>query len=482
MSQRRTSRGSSSEFGSGRDAHGSATLGALATQENDANANQLILIHAGEPQPLPVPSSSTLPANILHVDLFALEYNLLRRAQAEQIPGTPDRQVPLTSLASLLQALQIPVPPMIPLGNAGNEAYYTLLAFQKLMMAETRLPELLFSNEGYVAHMPSMPSYPSFPYMPHSIPHIPMMPPPLPHPRRTSQASIPRPTLQIPTSPPRSPRRHSGGARQVSDSPSNRPRPASYGDTFSPTRAASHDLPSSARDTRPPVQRSQTVYWDDAGYAETTSPEERSRESSLRPVPGHRASEDSTKGSRLPPSSFRNTNGDASRLSSRSISWEKPPTTERRQSSSSPVPLGTPTRGRQSSTSLHTSSAPTSNSASGSSPRRPYPGNMGPNTAAASSGSGSSLKLSYDSKSSTDTKESNPRELPPSRSRSQLQLSSRGQSEVDLNNTDGSEGEMVGSRADRQKGSQGKVKDKGKLKSERSVKDLAGALARFWVG
>ena len=133
----------------------SANLAALSSQENDATPNTLILLTVGEPSPIPLPTWSTLPTNIIHLDVLALEHKLLRRAQEAEIPGTPDRQTPLPSLAALLQTLQIPVPPFVPLGNAGNEAYYTLLAFQKLMMAETRLPDLLFQQPdfGYMGQM-----------------------------------------------------------------------------------------------------------------------------------------------------------------------------------------------------------------------------------------------------------------------------------------------------------------------------------------
>jgi hypothetical protein len=139
----------------------SATVSALASQENDSNPNSLILITIGDAQPLPVPSSSTLPHNILHLDVLALEYRLLRRAQEQGIPGTPERQHPLPSLAALLQTLQIPVPHYAPLGNAGNDAFFTLLAFQKLMMAETRLPDLLFRGPAMTIppFMPPAPTY-----------------------------------------------------------------------------------------------------------------------------------------------------------------------------------------------------------------------------------------------------------------------------------------------------------------------------------
>ena len=101
----------------------------------------LILLTAGEPQPLPVPTSTTLPHNILHVDVLALEHSLLCRGAKAGV--VPYREHPLPNLAALLQIIGIPVPPHIPLGNAGNDAFYTLLAFQKLLMVDTRLPDFL---------------------------------------------------------------------------------------------------------------------------------------------------------------------------------------------------------------------------------------------------------------------------------------------------------------------------------------------------
>lgn len=123
----------------------SANVNSLASQETDNQANTLILVSAGDPEPLPVPMSSMLPQNVLHVDVLALEHRMLRRAYEAGNDSVPDRQHPLASLGALLQTLQIPVPAWAPLGNAGNDAYYTLLAFHKLVMQEMRLPDLLFT-------------------------------------------------------------------------------------------------------------------------------------------------------------------------------------------------------------------------------------------------------------------------------------------------------------------------------------------------
>ena len=129
----------------------SATVAGISSFENDTVPNNLILLTAGDISPLPVPLSSTLPNNMLHLDILALEHNLLRQAQQKGYPGTQRRQQPLPTLGALLQVLQIPVPRFASIGNAGNEAFYTLLAFQKLMMAETRIPDFLYAQPGTFA-------------------------------------------------------------------------------------------------------------------------------------------------------------------------------------------------------------------------------------------------------------------------------------------------------------------------------------------
>lgn len=270
----------------------SATLNALASQENDGHANALILLTVGEPVPLPLPSSSTLPNNILQFDVLALEYNFLRRAQAQGIPGTPDRQQPLTCLGSLLQTLQIPIQPFAPLGNAGNDAYYTLLAFQKLVMGETRLPDILFNQPGPYAPMSFPLAHRSsvalpFPQYPAVALPVPAMPAAVGDSRRNSSSSNRAASGLVPPSfPPSSFDRTQGGRYASEGSP--RRRPVSVGDplnvyTDSPNRTSS-DLRTPnglAQDISPvtgpqqrkrvPVMRSQTVFWDDAAYADSNS-------------------------------------------------------------------------------------------------------------------------------------------------------------------------------------------------------------------
>ncbi|ODO06439.1 hypothetical protein L198_01671 [Cryptococcus wingfieldii CBS 7118] len=262
-----------------------ATLNALASQETDGHANTLILLTIGDGTPLPLPNSSTLPANILVFDLLALEFNLLRRAQAQGIPGAPDRHQPLSSLVSLLQTLQIPVTPYAPLGNAGNDAYYTLLAFQKLVMGETRLPDMLFKQPGPYSAMP-------FPAgagnrMSMAMPFAPVMNMPLPvmpaagHVRResnSSRASLRTPASEYGSYPP-SPAEEQKRRRMTSDVAKR--RPSSTGDALGAysfnnrSQSQQRSLGGSSQNlaalgsgrNRQSMVRSQTVFWDDAQYA-----------------------------------------------------------------------------------------------------------------------------------------------------------------------------------------------------------------------
>lgn len=368
----------------------SATLGALSAQENDSNANQLILISCGEPLPLPVPVTSTLPANILQVDILALEFNLLRRAQMRGTPGTPDRRTPLTSLHALLHTLHIPVAQFAPLGNAGNEAFYTVLAFQKLMMAETRLPDMLFQTEGY--------PYPSYPYVPQ--PYMPQGPPGL-APRRQSSSSMLRPDPRQSMSASQS--RHPD--RRASEY--TRPRPSSMAEH---TPKSSNSGGAQSRPSH--MSRSQTVFWDDADFP---------GDASVKPGQTSRGdSEDSLRAKR-PPTSWK-ANGD----SSRSISWEEP---------SVETGIETPVR--------------THGSSNASSPRRAT-GHVAP--------SASSLRL-------VDQR-----------------LVEEPVSTTDSQDKKDDKAVDKGKEKEREKEKLKVKASKPKLKTDKSVKDLAGALAKFWVG
>lgn len=362
----------------------SATLSALAAQENDSQSNTLILLTVGDPPPLPVPSSSTLPSNILHLDILALEYRLLRRAQEQGIPGTPDRQHPLPSLATLLQVLQIPVPHFAPLGNAGNDAFYTVLAFQKLMMAETRLPDVLFTgptnpapNGMYGMNAMGSMSIPGG--MAYSFA------PPAPAFARPSNQR--RSSSQGYSSSPRASRRMSAGEAALS-----LPRPITPDHDRTPGSA-----PSTVR--QPPNPRAQTVFWDDSQYSPDSS--EDRRKSRLSSFDGHERRPGGTKMQ--------------SSMSSRSVSWVADSGAEHTDRSSKVTRSG----------------------------------------------------------------ESSPRHQPVA-STSNLSKAGSSSTKLSLESGSGSSAEPVKQSSAQQPSS--KQEAKPKLKSEKSVKNLAGSLARFWVG
>lgn len=291
--------------------------------------------------------SSTLPSNILQVDLFSLEFSLLLRAQANRIAGTPHRTTPLTSLSALLQTLQIPISSYAPLGNAGNEAFYAVLAFQKLMMADTQLPDLLFQQQSYPYQYP----LPAQAFVASDS-------------RRQSSSALLRPESYMAAPP-----------RRASDNV--RPRPSSLANSLS------------QRGSMPGMNRSQTVFWDDADYTDHENP-------------GPSGTEAESARGRLPAPAFK------SSTSSRSVSWDDSrdlPTPPRNQ-----VPSNT------------------------SSPRRPgHP-------------------LASSSSSIRDAAKSSEAESP--------------------------QNSKVETGTDKKNGKEPKPK----LKSEKSVRDIAGALAKFWVG
>jgi len=298
---------------------------------------------------------------------------MYRRNQTRTGSGS-ERHGPLPSLYALLQVLQIPISPYAPLGNAGNEAFYTLMAFQTMMMGNIRFPGVLVRQAPALQHGsysgqqgPPQHSYSMPPMMPYGS----YMPPPaLSDSRRQSSSSFLRP--EAPPS-----------MRRSSDNP--RPRPSSL--------ANSH-----ARQTTtgvPTMSRSQTVFWDDSEFAAENAPQAGTSDDPVR--------------GRLPPPAFKGI------PSSRSISWDDssnemsgPPPPVRQDSSNASSPARLPQR----------------NSASASSLRLGEP-------------------------------------------RSQEQSSDDVRAAKD-----------VKPGKDKKNGKENKPK----LKSEKSVKDIAGALARFWVG
>ncbi|WRT66537.1 uncharacterized protein IL334_003496 [Kwoniella shivajii] len=470
-----------------------ANVGALASQEGDSNANTLVLLTLGDPQPLPLPASSTLPSNILHLDVLALELNLLKRAQDQDLPGIPDRHQPLNSLAALLQTLQIPVTPFAPLGNAGNEAYYTLLAFQKLMMGETRLPEMLF-QQPFNGGM-SYPSYSPFPtsesmqFLPYSPLPMPPVMPAAGRSRRDSSGSGRQLDFRPPSYPSSPASSHS---RRITEQ--TRPRPASMGDPLSSSsvinRSRTPDsqrhrtdyqngdgygsAPNTIKVERKPIARSQTVFWDESSYAQSPPPDQRRQDvrrrenssSIMRPNVTGNSNSSGSEGVRtrstgqLPPSALRS--GITPSGSSRSISWEGNAIDSSNKDGSRSY---TSLNGLQGSTSnlrqIRASGSSTTNLSKSLSNNNYNNYIKNGNAGSEGTDTGSSTKLST---------ESSGENKPPKQQHKQAQQSRKGfkQSiEEEVNNKDKKEKEKMG---------------KNKLKSEKSVKDIAGALARFWVG
>ncbi|WVR06909.1 hypothetical protein IAU60_003945 [Kwoniella sp. DSM 27419] len=431
-----------------------ANLAALTSQDHDAAPNTLILVTVGDAPLLPIPASTAFPSNVLHVDVLSLEFNLLRRAQTQGLPGTPDRDYPLNSLAALLQTLQIPVPPFAPLGNAGNDAYYTLLAFQKLMMGETRLPDSLFRQpDPYLSVM----GYPT--YAPFStsrsmqFSNYGMLPPPPPmpavsHGRRDSGGSISREFPPTAFAPPI--QTGTTHVRRTSELP--RPRPASMGESMTippgrtdsppddPLQAAS--APSTVRPERKHIVRSQTVFWDDQAYAGNTPPDQErhhrntgASRAPLRPnLTGGSVVSDKRGRSTgaLPPSALRS--GMTTSATGRSISWES--------------------GGVDGTNGIHHSGRPSrsqieAHNGTGLRPSGSSSASLVKENGTGSIGTDSSTKLSSSSSGNVKSKTR----------LAQDQEASTAKPGKDVS-----------------------VNGKHRLKSEKSVKDIAGALARFWVG
>lgn len=429
-----------------------ASLGALASHDAEGGANTLVLLSVGEPQPIPLPASSTLQQNILQLDVLQLEFALLQQAQRQGVPGVGDRRQPLASLRQLLHHLQIPVAPHAPLGNAGNEAFYTVLAFQKLLMRDTRLPDQLFQQSAFApqgeyfaqAPMPPMAPFGAAPYSPYSpgggIPMspgmgaLPMPPPIRDGSRRGSSSSLNRfslPPLDLePPSFPAPMSRQNTGDRA--------PRPTTIADEMSspgggsrqPGRGSSSNGNGSALPNGG-LPRSQTVYWDDAKYSENGSNKSQGRSTSSRPSPNS-SNLGSSRGPN-PPSSLRHSAlFPGNMANSRSVSFHDG------GGASMIRPTGDSSPGG-----FSRSSSATGLGNGGGIPTVSSNGHARGGSMSGGSGSGSA--------------------------------SSGATSEASLTKPQNS----MDSTASKQE-----VSDRGgvrKMKSEKSVKHLAGALAKFWV-
>lgn len=296
--------------------------------------------------------------NVLQLDVLQLEFALLQQAQRQGVPGVGDRRQPLQSLRQLLHHLQIPVAPHAPLGNAGNEAFYTVLAFQKLLMRDTRLPDQLFMQPQFVQPEyfapPPIPQYaPAAPYSPYG--NLPMPPPLGATGRMNSSPSLNRTSLPpISTNdfePPSFPAPLSRQATGELASGRARPATMAVSTEFTNANAAPRQPGRGGAAAAGGMPRSQTVYWDDAEYSSSGSD---SRGSRARQKEGNSPTlmeqprvQGRGSGS-VPPSSLRhsqvfsnggltNGNGNGGLANSRSVSFheDRRPPTIRSQGSSS---------------------------------------------------------------------------------------------------------------------------------------------------
>ncbi|KAL7421913.1 hypothetical protein Q5752_003685 [Cryptotrichosporon argae] len=451
-----------------------SSLSGLAGQEGDGAANTLILLSAGEPQPLPLPNNTTLPNNVIHVDVLALEHSMYQQARREGLAG--DRIQPLSSLRQLLQQLQIPVPHHIPLGNAGNDAFYMLLAFQKLLIKDTRLPDRLFPQAvpapaeygygqpafGYQNPYPSFASFPSQVFQPTYSPsqgHDFTPPPPIRTDGRRMSHSSSKVTMD---------RRHASES-------STRPRPLSMSSSdLSPTSGPITSNPASLKQ-KPPLPRSQTVYWDEAEYASSPSPDgsprtprtdkgghDKEGSGSRSSRPPLRASDPPDSRSRsvggLPPSSLRNSQLLASATSSRSVSFNedhRPPPSSFQPpagyASSAYVQPSQVTLTREPGHGRRRSDVPTGGSGSKDS------NDSKDSTGSSKAGGGRTPGRSSDEKGSSSG-------LASASSGSVPRTASSGS--VDMNGCESAVATVKDDKKNRRK----------------STRDIKGALARFWVG
>lgn len=325
-------------------------MGGLASHDVDGGANTLVLLSIGEPQPIPLPQSTSFPPNVLQLDVLQLEFSLLQQAQRQGVPGVGDRSHPFQSLRQLLHHLQIPVAPHAPLGNAGNEAFYTVLAFQKLLMRDTRLPDQLFQQAAFtpagypqadyfmhagmgaqMAHQ-----FTGTPYSPYA--GLPMPPPIRPDGRRGSSASLNRMSLPAldfdpPSFPPPLSRQGTGESGHGGNK-----RPSTIA-LSSPVEVGGREDTARTNGKHPSMPRSQTVYWDDAEFSAGSDGRGRTR------GPGHSGGPSPNPGrggsANPPPSSLRHSqvipNATGMSNNSRSVSFheERRPATVHSAGSSS---------------------------------------------------------------------------------------------------------------------------------------------------
>jgi hypothetical protein len=85
-----------------------------------------------------------IPSNVLFVDVANLERQLYRASlsDAAKLQVASRSQSPI-QLRGVLRHLDIPIPPNIPITNAGNAAFYVMTAFQLLVDRHAEVPPIL---------------------------------------------------------------------------------------------------------------------------------------------------------------------------------------------------------------------------------------------------------------------------------------------------------------------------------------------------
>ncbi len=147
----------------------SATISSLASPETDLGPNVLVLLTCGDSSRLAELKNVHIPNNVLIVDIGNLERQLYRASlsDAAKHHASSKSQSPLP-LRGVLQHLDIPVPPQIPLTNAGNSAFYVMTAFQLLVDRHAEVPPILRisipDNRSHIYPQPGIYPSNSMPY------------------------------------------------------------------------------------------------------------------------------------------------------------------------------------------------------------------------------------------------------------------------------------------------------------------------------
>ncbi|KAG8982484.1 hypothetical protein FRB90_006757, partial [Tulasnella sp. 427] len=141
-----------------------ALITSLASPDSESTANTLVLVTHTPAGMLERLQELKLPSNLLVVDIAMLERQLFQ--SRPQTPAMPMMRLPNQTLPLPMLLTSRNIPFLCPFNNSGNDAFYTLLAFQHLIEPETtRLPPpRVKQRDGYpmVAAPPPMPQNGSF--------------------------------------------------------------------------------------------------------------------------------------------------------------------------------------------------------------------------------------------------------------------------------------------------------------------------------